>query len=170
VFDTLNAKAAIFAVRQLERELGRDVPLMLSMTLTDLSGRNLSGHTVEAFWYAVRHSRPLTIGLNCSFGAAQLRPHVQQLSGIADALLMAYPNAGLPNELGEYDEEPPCTASQVLEWAANGWVNVLGACCGSTPAHIAAIVRAVEGVSPRKLPEVEKVTRLAGLEPFTMAA
>jgi 5-methyltetrahydrofolate--homocysteine methyltransferase len=170
VFDTLNAKSAIYAVRQLERELGRDIPLMISMTLTDLSGRNLSGHTVEAFWYAVRHANPLTVGLNCSFGAEQLRPHIQLLSGVADTLLMAYPNAGLPNELGEYDEQPETTAGYLLEWAKAGRVNVLGGCCGSTPAHISAIARAIEGVAPRMFEPAERVTRLAGLEPFTLAA
>ena len=170
VFDTLNCKAAIMAVKQLERELGRDIPLMLSMTLTDLSGRNLSGHTVEAFWYAVRHARPLTVGLNCSFGAAQLRPHVRTLSTIADALIMVYPNAGLPNELGAYDELPDTTAGLVREWAEAGQVNVLGGCCGSTPAHIAAMARAVAGLPPRRLPHPAPVTRLAGLEPFVMAA
>lgn len=170
VFDTLNAKAGIMAVKQLEAELGRDVPLMLSMTLTDLSGRNLSGHTVEAFWYAVRHARPVTIGLNCSFGAQQLRPHVRALSAIADALIMVYPNAGLPNELGEYDEMPETTAALVREWAEAGQVNVLGGCCGSTPSHIAAIAKAAEGLPPRNLPTHEPVTRLAGLEPFIMAA
>ena len=170
VFDTLNAKAGIMAVRQLERELGREVPIMLSMTLTDLSGRNLSGHTVEAFWCAVRHARPLTIGLNCSFGAAQLRPHVRALSQIADALIMVYPNAGLPNELGEYDELPETTAALVREWAEAGQVNVLGGCCGSTPEHIAAIARAAAGLPPRALPIPATVTRLAGLEPFVMAA
>ena len=170
VFDTLNCKAAIMAVRELERALGREVPMMLSMTLTDLSGRNLSGHTVEAFWYAVRHARPLTIGLNCSFGAAQLRPHVRTLSGIADALIMVYPNAGLPNELGEYDELPETTAALVGEWAGHGQVNVLGGCCGSTPEHIAAIAAAAKGVEPRKLPKLASVTRLAGLEPFVLAA
>jgi 5-methyltetrahydrofolate--homocysteine methyltransferase len=170
VFDTLNCKAAIMAVRQLEQELGREVPLMLSMTLTDLSGRNLSGHTVEAFWHAVRHARPVTVGLNCSFGAAQLRPHVKVLSEIADALIMVYPNAGLPNELGEYDEMPETTAALVREWAANGQVNVLGGCCGSTPDHIAAMVRAVQGLPARQLPDLAPVTRLAGLEPFIMAA
>src|SRR5690606_5207010 len=117
VFDTLNCKAAIMAVKELERELGRELPLMLSLTLTDLSGRNLSGHTVDAFWYTVRHARPVTIGLNCSFGAEQLRPHVQLLSGIADTLLMAYPNPGLPNELGEYDEAPEETAALIKTWA-----------------------------------------------------
>ena len=170
VFDTLNAKAGIMAVRQVERVLGREVPIMLSMTLTDLSGRNLSGHTVEAFWYAVRHARPLTIGLNCSFGATQLRPHVRALSAIADAAIMVYPNAGLPNELGQYDELPEETAALVREWAAAGQVNVLGGCCGSTPAHIAAIARAAKGLTPRAIPQLDAVTRLAGLEPFVMAA
>jgi len=170
VFDTLNAKAGIMAVKQLEAELGLEVPLMLSMTLTDLSGRNLSGHTVEAFWYAVRHAKPLTIGLNCSFGATQLRPHVRTLSQIADCPIMVYPNAGLPNELGAYDELPETTAGLVHEWAEAGQVNVLGGCCGSTPAHIAAIARAAAGLAPRKLPVLEPVTRLAGLEPFVMAA
>ena len=170
VFDTLNCKAAIMAVKQLERELGREVPLMLSMTLTDLSGRNLSGHTVEAFWHAVRHARPLTIGLNCSFGASQLRPHVRALSQIADTLIMVYPNAGLPNELGAYDEMPETTAALVREWAEHGQVNILGGCCGSTPDHIAAIARAAAALPPRALPQVPVATRLAGLEPFVMAA
>jgi len=170
IFDTLNAKAGIFAVKKLEAELGRDVPIMLSMTLTDLSGRNLSGHTVEAFWNAVRHAKPVTIGLNCSFGADQLRPHVQLLSGIADTLILAYPNAGLPNELGEYDELPETTAGLVKEWADNGRVNILGGCCGSTPQHIAAIAKSVAGLKPRDIPEVATEMRLAGLESFTMAA
>lgn len=170
VFDTLNCKAAVMAVRQLEREIGREVPLMLSMTLTDLSGRNLSGHTVEAFWYTVRHAKPLTIGLNCSFGAAQLRPHVRALSAIADCAIMVYPNAGLPNELGAYDELPEQTAAMVREWAEAGQVNVLGGCCGSTPRHIAAMARAVEGLAPRVIPSQAPITRLAGLEPFVMAA
>ena len=170
IFDTLNAKAAIMAIKQLEAELAREVPLMLSMTLTDLSGRNLSGHTVEAFWYAVRHARPLTIGLNCSFGATQLRPHVRALSQIADTLIMVYPNAGLPNELGAYDERPDETAAFVREWAEAGQVNILGGCCGSTPAHIAAIADAARGLAPRALPVPEPRTRLAGLEPFIMAA
>lgn len=170
VFDTLNCKAGIMAVKQLERELGRDIPIMLSMTLTDLSGRNLSGHTVEAFWNAVRHARPLTVGLNCSFGASQLRPHVRTLSQIADALIMVYPNAGLPNELGQYDEMPETTADLVHEWAEAGQVNVLGGCCGSTPAHIAAMAKAVEGLPARPLPQLQPLTRLAGLEPFEMVA
>ena len=170
IFDTLNAKAGIAATLEAEAKVGRELPLMISMTLTDLSGRNLSGHTVEAFWYAVRHAKPLTIGLNCSFGASQLRPHVKVLSEIADALVMVYPNAGLPNELGEYDEMPDTTAELVREWAEHGQVNILGGCCGSTPAHIAAMAKAIEGLAPRHIPDVPVRTRLAGLEPFTMAA
>ncbi|MBP2276896.1 MULTISPECIES: homocysteine S-methyltransferase family protein [Sphingomonas] len=170
VFDTLNAKAAIMAALEAGEALGRDVPIMLSMTLTDLSGRNLSGHTVEAFWHAVRHAKPVTIGLNCSFGAEQLRPHVRTLAGIADTLIMVYPNAGLPNELGEYDEMPETTAGLVGEWASAGQVNILGGCCGSTPAHIKAIAEGVRGLAPRVLPVPPVVTRLAGLEPMTMAA
>ena len=170
VFDTLNCKAAIMAVKQLERELNRDIPLMISLTLTDLSGRNLSGHTVEAFWYTVSHAKPLTIGLNCSFGAEQLRPHVQLLSDIADSWLMANPNAGLPNDLGEYDEMPETTAALTRVWAENGRINALGGCCGSTPAHIAAMAKAVEGLAPRKRPSRNPEMHLAGLEPFTIAA
>jgi 5-methyltetrahydrofolate--homocysteine methyltransferase len=170
VFDTLNAKAGVMAVLEAADDLGRDVPIMLSMTLTDLSGRNLSGHTVEAFWHAVRHARPLTIGLNCSFGAEQLRPHVKVLSEICDTLIMVYPNAGLPNELGAYDEAPATTAALVGEWADGGQVNVLGGCCGSTPGHIAAMAERVRGVAPRRVPVPAVRTRLAGLEPFTMAA
>jgi 5-methyltetrahydrofolate--homocysteine methyltransferase len=170
VFDTLNAKAGVMAALEAGWALGRDLPIMLSMTLTDLSGRNLSGHTVEAFWHAVRHAKPLTIGLNCSFGAEQLRPHVKVLSELCDTLIMVYPNAGLPNELGEYDEMPPTTAGLVGEWADAGQVNVLGGCCGSTPAHIAAMAERVKGVAPRRVPVPAVRTRLAGLEPFTMAA
>jgi 5-methyltetrahydrofolate--homocysteine methyltransferase len=170
VFDTLNAKAAIMSVLEAQAALGRDIPIMMSMTLTDLSGRNLSGHTVEAFWYAVKHARPVTIGLNCSFGAEQLRPHVKLLSGIAETLIMVYPNAGLPNELGEYDELPAETAAFVREWAAAGQVNILGGCCGSSPAHIAAMAKAVDGLTPRVIPVPDVKTRLAGLEPMTIAA
>jgi len=170
VFDTLNAKAAIMSVLEAQAALCRDIPIMISMTLTDLSGRNLSGHTVEAFWYAVKHARPVTIGLNCSFGAEQLRPHVKLLSGIAETLIMVYPNAGLPNELGEYDELPAETAAFVREWAAAGQVNILGGCCGSSPAHIAAMAKAVDGLSPRVIPMPDVKTRLAGLEAMTIAA
>ena len=170
VFDTLNAKAGIMAVLEAQHDLGRDIPIMMSMTLTDLSGRNLSGHTVEAFWYAVRHAKPITIGLNCSFGAEQLRPHVKVLSHLADTLIMVYPNAGLPNDLGEYDELPEQTAALVRDWADDGQVNILGGCCGSTPAHIGAIARAVAGLTPRHVKVQPVITRFAGLEPMTMAA
>jgi 5-methyltetrahydrofolate--homocysteine methyltransferase len=170
IFDTLNAKAGIVAVREVAAALGREVPLMISMTITDLSGRNLSGHTVEAFWHAIRHAQPLTVGLNCSFGAQQLRPHIQALSAAADTLILAYPNAGLPNELGEYDELPAQTSTLLREWAEAGWVNLLGGCCGSTPAHIAAVARAVAGLAPRRIPSPPRVTRLGGLEPMILAA
>ena len=143
---------------------------MISMTLTDLSGRNLSGHTVEGFWASVRHARPLTIGLNCSFGAAQLRAHVATLAGVADTLIMAYPNAGLPNDLGEYDEGPETTATQVREWAEQGIVNIVGGCCGTTPDHIAAIATAASSLPPRTMPEPGRRTLLAGIEPMYLAA
>jgi 5-methyltetrahydrofolate--homocysteine methyltransferase len=170
IFDTLNAKAAIMATLEAEQVLGRALPLMISMTLTDLSGRNLSGHTVEAFWASVCHARPVTVGLNCSFGAAQLRPHLTALAAVADTLVMAYPNAGLPNELGEYDEAAEKTAAQVREWIDSGLVNVVGGCCGTTPQHIAAIAGAARDCTPRAVPASPKWTVLAGLEPMTIAA
>ncbi|QJB69147.1 homocysteine S-methyltransferase family protein [Parasphingorhabdus halotolerans] len=170
IFDTLNAKCAGMAAQEAAEACGRDVPLMISMTLTDLSGRNLSGHTVEAFWHAVRHLKPVTIGLNCSFGADQLRPHLAMLAKQADCLIMAYPNAGLPNELGEYDELPDQTAALTQEWFDDGLVNIVGGCCGTTPEHIAAIAKATEGAKPRIIPTATVLTKLSGLEPFTMAA
>jgi len=170
VFDTLNAKSAIMAVIEAGNARGHTIPIMVSMTLTDLSGRNLSGHTVEAFWASVRHARPLTIGLNCSFGAAQLRPHLAALSGQAETLIMAYPNAGLPNDLGDYDEAASETARQVAEWVAEGLVNAVGGCCGTTPAHIAAIAGAVAGQAPRTIAAKPGLTMLAGLEPMILAA
>ncbi len=170
VFDTLNSKAAIMATLEAQAAMGRELPLMISMTLTDLSGRNLSGHTVEAFWASVRHCKPLTIGLNCSFGAAQLRPHLAALSAIADTLVMAYPNAGLPNDIGEYDEAAAQTAAQVSEWIRDGLVNVVGGCCGTTPSHIAAIAEAASGKPPRKVPAPRQQTLLAGIEPMVIAA
>jgi 5-methyltetrahydrofolate--homocysteine methyltransferase len=170
IFDTLNAKAAIMATLEAEQALGRELPLMISMTLTDLSGRNLSGHTVEAFWASIRHARPLTVGLNCSFGAEQLRPHLATLSTMADTLIMAYPNAGMPNELGEYDEAAEETAAQIRDWAENGLINVVGGCCGTTPLHIAAIAGAVRDCTPRTVPAARPGTLLAGLEPMLIAA
>jgi len=170
IFDTLNAKAGIKAALEAGEALGRTLPLMISMTLTDLSGRNLSGHTVEAFWASVRHARPVTIGLNCSFGAAQLRPHLAALAAKADTLVMAYPNAGLPNELGEYDEAAAETAAQVSEWIEDGLVNIVGGCCGTTAEHLAAIAKVARGAPPRTIPRADGHTLLAGLEPMILAA
>lgn len=170
IFDTLNAKCAAMAASEATAACGRDVPLMVSMTITDMAGRNLSGHTVEAFWAAIRHTKPLTIGLNCSFGADLLRPHLAALSKQADALIMAYPNAGLPNDLGEYDELPEHTAKLIEQWLDDGLVNIVGGCCGTTPEHIAAIAKTVADRAPREIPSAPIVTRLAGLEPFVMAA
>lgn len=170
VFDTLNAKAAAFAAAEAGDDRGRELPVMLSMTLTDLSGRNLSGQTVEAFWHSVRHVKPLSIGLNCSFGATELRPHVVALAKAADTLIQVYPNAGLPNDMGAYDEPPATTARLVGEWAEQGLVNIVGGCCGTTPAHIAALAAAVSGRPPRALPQPAPALRLSGLEAFSFAA
>ncbi|MGE5442198.1 MAG: homocysteine S-methyltransferase family protein [Bacteroidota bacterium] len=170
VFDTLNAKAALYAVDELFEQLGVELPVMVSGTITDLSGRNLSGQTAEALWNSVRHVRPLTIGLNCALGAAEMRPHIAELSRVADTYICAYPNAGLPNEFGEYDETPEMTAAHIRAWAEAGLVNVVGGCCGTTPEHIAAIAKAVEGVAPRRVPEVPRRLRLSGLEPFSLAS
>ncbi|ARS29276.1 homocysteine S-methyltransferase family protein [Sphingomonas sp. KC8] len=170
IFDTLNAKAGIMAALEAGTARGADVPLMISFTVTDMSGRNLSGHSIEAFWATVRHARPLTIGLNCSFGAPQLRPHVAALSAIADTLVMVYPNAGLPNDLGQYDEEPETTGGFIREWADTGLINVIGGCCGTTPQHIAAMRHAVHGAAPRPIAHPPVRTVLAGLEPMILAA
>jgi 5-methyltetrahydrofolate--homocysteine methyltransferase len=164
VFDTLNAKAAIVAVDEAGEELGEEIPVMVSMTLTDLAGRNLSGQTVEAFWHSVRHARPLTMGLNCSFGATELSPYVTALSPQVDGLVCVYPNAGLPNELGAYDEPPEMTAKLVRGWAENGWLNVVGGCCGTTPAHIKAVAEAVKGLKPRQWHALPPALRLSGME------
>ncbi len=166
IFDTLNAKAALFAVGDVAEKLGRDVPVIISMTLTDLSGRNLTGQTVEAFWHSVRHANPISMGLNCSFGATELRPYVASLNKVVDTLLCVYPNAGLPNDMGGYDEEPEMTSALVRAWAESGFLNIIGGCCGTTPAHIAAISKAVAGLAPRKLPQLEPRMRLSGLEPM----
>ncbi len=166
VFDTLNAKAAIVAVRELEDEIGAPVPLIVSGTITDLSGRNLSGHTTEAFWVSVRHGEPLAVGLNCSFGAEHLRPHVETLARIADTLTLVYPNAGLPNDLGEYDETPEETAGHLRAMAEGGLVNIVGGCCGTTPEHLKAIAEAVADLPPRRIPHPAPKLRVAGLEAF----
>jgi 5-methyltetrahydrofolate--homocysteine methyltransferase len=166
VFDTLNAKAAGFAVEQVFDELGVELPIMVSGTITDLSGRNLSGQTPEAFWYSMQHLKPFSIGLNCSFGAEQLRPSVADIAAAADTLVSVYPNAGLPNEMGEYDESPEYMAGLLEEWAKNGLVNIVGGCCGTTPDHIRAIAAAVSKYPPRQVPHVAHKMRLSGLEPF----
>jgi len=170
VFDTLNAKAAIFAFEEIFAETGRRLPVMISGTITDLSGRTLSGQTPSAFWYSVRHARPLTVGLNCALGAREMRAHIAELSRVADTLICAYPNAGLPNEFGEYDESPEAMAAQLGEFARAGLVNVIGGCCGTTPEHIRQIAAAVEGVPPRVVPTVPAKMRLSGLEPFEVVA
>jgi 5-methyltetrahydrofolate--homocysteine methyltransferase len=167
-FDTLNMKAAIFAIEKLFDERGSSLPVIVSVTITDASGRTLSGQTVEAFWNSVRHARPLAVSINCALGAAEMRPHVEELSRIADCYVVTFPNAGLPNELGGYDETPDQMAATIHEFAANGWVNVVGGCCGTTPDHVRAFAHAVSGLRPRRIPERERYTRLSGLEPLTI--
>jgi 5-methyltetrahydrofolate--homocysteine methyltransferase len=166
VFDTLNAKAAGFAVKETLDAAGADLPLMISGTITDLSGRNLSGQTPEAFWYSLRHLKPFSIGMNCAFGAEQLRPSVAQLAKAADTLVSVHPNAGLPNAMGEYDETPASIAASMRAWAADGLINIVGGCCGTTPAHIKAIAEATGHFLPREIPDIEPRLRLSGLEPF----
>ncbi len=168
IFDTLNAKAALFAIEQYFEAHDVRVPIMISGTITDASGRTLSGQTTEAFWTSMSHVRPLSIGLNCALGAAQLRAYVQELSRIADTHVSAHPNAGLPNAFGEYDESPEAMAAHLREWAENGLLNIVGGCCGTTPAHIAAIAEAVRGVVPRRIPEIAPLLRLSGLEPMVV--
>lgn len=170
IFDTLNAKAALFAIEGLFEELDRRWPVIVSGTITDASGRTLSGQTTEAFWNSVRHVRPLLVGLNCALGAAEMRPYVAELSRVADTFVSCYPNAGLPNAFGEYDEVASQTAATVAEFADAGFVNLVGGCCGTTPDHIAAIAQAVEGRAPRVVPEIPRATRLSGLEPLTIDA
>jgi 5-methyltetrahydrofolate--homocysteine methyltransferase len=168
VFDTLNAKAAVFALTGLFEERGAKTPVMISGTITDASGRTLSGQTTEAFWYAVRHAEPLAIGLNCALGAEQLRPYVEELSRVADVPVSVHPNAGLPNEFGGYDQTPEEIAELLREFADSGFVNIVGGCCGTTPAHIEAIAKALDGAAPRRVPEIEPACRLAGLEPLVI--
>lgn len=170
IFDTLNAKAALVAVQDVFEETGTRLPIMISGTITDLSGRLLSGQTAEAFWNSVRHAKPFSIGLNCALGAKEMRQYVDELSRAADTYVSAHPNAGLPNEFGGYDETPEHMAELLGEFARSGLVNIVGGCCGTTPAHIRAIADAVDGVSPREVPEIEVGLRLAGLEPFNAAA
>ena len=170
IFDTLNAKAALFAVRGVLDDLGTDLPIIVSGTISDASGRTLSGQTTEAFWNSIRHARPAVVGLNCALGGKQLRPYIEELARIADTYVCAYPNAGLPNAFGEYDETPEHTAAILGEFAASGFLNMLGGCCGTTPDHIRAMVRAVAGVPPRTLPRIAPACRLSGLEPLNIDA
>jgi 5-methyltetrahydrofolate--homocysteine methyltransferase len=169
IFDTLNAKAAILACEEVFEERGLRYPVMISGTITDLSGRTLSGQTPTAFWHSIRHAAPLTVGLNCALGADAMRAHMAEIAGVADTLTCAYPNAGLPNEMGEYDESPEEMARQIAGFAREGLVNVVGGCCGSTYDHIRAIAQAVEGIAPRTLPELPPLMRLSGLEPFALS-
>jgi len=159
IFDTLNAKAAIFAIKKYFRDNpssgGGGLPIMISGTITDASGRTLSGQTLEAFYTSVMHAKPLSIGLNCALGAKEMRPHIEELSQIAACYVSAYPNAGLPNAMGEYDEHPEDTAHFLEEWAKEGWVNIVGGCCGTTPDHIKHIAEEVRNLAPRALPVAE---------------
>ena len=168
IFDTLNAKAAIFAVQQVFEEDGIELPIMISGTITDASGRTLSGQTTEAFWNSVRHAKPISIGLNCALGAKDLRPYLEELSNKANTFVSAHPNAGLPNEFGEYDETPEEMAAVIDDFARAGFLNIVGGCCGSTPAHIRAIAETVAKYPPRQIPEIAPACRLSGLEPFTI--
>ena len=168
IFDTLNAKAALYAIAELCEARGIDVPVMISGTITDKSGRLLSGQMPEAFWNSVRHAKPLTIGFNCALGAEDLRAHVADIGRVADTLVCAYPNAGLPNEFGQYDETPAYMARLIGEFARDGLVNIVGGCCGTTPDHIAAIAAAVAPHKPRAVPEIAPRLRLSGLEPFEL--
>ena len=168
IFDTLNAKAALFAIEQIFEQAGARWPVMISGTITDRSGRTLSGQTTEAFWNSLSHLRPLSFGLNCAWGATQLRPYVAELARIADLPVSAHPNAGLPNEFGEYDETPETMAATIREFAESGFLNIVGGCCGTTPAHIRAIAEAVKDFPPRPIPAIESYCRLAGLEPLNI--
>lgn len=169
ITDTLNCKAAIKAILDLADEGYEPLPIWISGTITDRSGRTLSGQTVEAFWNSVRHAKPFAVGLNCALGAELMRPHIAELSRIADTLVSAYPNAGLPNAMGEYDETPDQTGHALHDWAEQGIVNILGGCCGTTPDHIRHVADAVKGMEPRAIPERPTAMRLAGLEPFELA-
>lgn len=157
IFDTLNAKAAIFAIKKYFQDTGKpELPISISGTITDASGRTLSGQTLEAFYISVMHAKPLSVGLNCALGAHEMRPHIEELSQLANCYVSAYPNAGLPNAMGEYDERPEDTGHYLEEWAKEGWVNIVGGCCGTTPDHIKHIAEHVKGMKPRGLPLVEK--------------
>ena len=164
IFDTLNAKAALFATELLFDDTGVRLPVMLSVTITDASGRTLSGQTISAFYASIAHANPFSVGINCALGGRQMRPYVEELSSVAKCYVTCYPNAGLPNAFGGYDETPADMAAVLGDFAGNGWLNMVGGCCGSTPSHIAAIAEAVHSIPPRKLPSVPTAMRLSGLE------
>jgi 5-methyltetrahydrofolate--homocysteine methyltransferase len=164
IFDTLNAKAASFAVEEAFEQAGRSLPVMISGTITDASGRTLSGQTTEAFYNSIRHIKPLSIGLNCALGPDLLRQYVEELSRVCETFTSVHPNAGLPNEFGEYDLEAPEMAKEIIDWGKSGFINIVGGCCGTTPAHIKAFAKGLSGVKPRQLPELEVRMRLSGLE------
>ena len=168
IFDTLNAKAALYAIQEVLEEVQRDIPIMISGTITDASGRTLSGQTTEAFWISVKHAKPLTIGFNCALGAKELRPYLNELSKIADCYVSAYPNAGLPNELGEYDQGPDEMANLIRDFLANNMVNLIGGCCGTTPKHIQAMATAASEYAPRPIPTIRPISQYAGLEPLNV--
>ncbi len=168
IFDTLNAKAALYAIQELLEEIGRDIPIMISGTITDASGRTLSGQTTEAFWISVKHAKPLTIGLNCALGAKELRPYLNELSNIANCYVSAYPNAGLPNELGEYDQGPNEMTNQIRDFLSNNMVNLIGGCCGTTPEHIQAMATAASDFEPRPIPSIRPISQYSGLEPLNV--
>jgi 5-methyltetrahydrofolate--homocysteine methyltransferase len=170
IFDTLNAKAAIAATQDAMDEVGIEVPLIISGTITDGSGRTLSGQTTEAFWISVAHAKPWAVGLNCALGASEMRPHIADLSRVADCRVIAFPNAGLPNAFGEYDETPKTTSGHLSEWARDGLVNLVGGCCGTTSDHVAAISSSVSSLAPRAIPSQPTALRLSGLEPFSLGA
>jgi 5-methyltetrahydrofolate--homocysteine methyltransferase len=169
IFDTLNAKAALFAIESLFDECGERRPVLISATITDASGRTLSGQTIAAFYHSIRHAKPFSVGVNCALGARQMRPYVEELAALAECFVSCHPNAGLPNAFGGYDEQPNETAEVLADFARNGLVNLVGGCCGTTPAHIAAIAEAVRGQSPRQPAQSVTALRLSGLEPLVVA-
>lgn len=168
IFDTLNAKAAIFAVEEVFAERGYRVPVQLSVTITDAAGRTLSGQTIGAFWASVAHARPFSVGINCALGAADMKPYLEELAGLADCATSCYPNAGLPNAFGEYDDSPEQMAGILGDFARAGWLNIVGGCCGTRPDHIAAIAATMRSIPPRKIPKKAPAMRLSGLEAFTV--
>src|SRR5690625_3042014 len=170
IFDSLNAKAAVFAIETLFEERGRRWPVIISGTITDASGRTLSGQVTEAFWNSMRHAKPIAVGLNCALGAPEMRPYIAEMARIADTHISCYPNAGLPNAFGEYDEVPERQAGYIAEFAEAGLVNLVGGCCGTAPEHIAEIAKVVEGTPPREVPQIEVATRLPGLDPSNSPA